>query len=76
MFDKLRLFAARAMFALVLAMSLGFGLLIAGVAAILGLVMVAALWVAGLGANRRANTMTVDQEPMQRAEGDPAAQPA
>lgn len=76
MFDKVRLFAARALFALVVAMSLGFGLLIAGMAAILGVLMIAAFRIAMIGAGRKVHTAPVDAEPTPRAEADPTAQPA
>lgn len=76
MIDKVRLFAARALFALVVAMSLGFGLLIAGMAAILGAVMIAAFRITMVGAGREARKPQVVTEPTPRAEADRAAQPA
>ena len=76
MFDKVRLFAARALFAFVVAMSLGFGLLIAGVAAILGVLMIAAFRITMIGAGRNTRNASVDAEPTPREEADPAAQPA
>lgn len=76
MFDKVRLFAARALFAFVVAMSLGFGLLIAGMAAILGVLTIAAFRIAMIGAGRRAHDAPTDAEPTPRAEADPMAQPA
>ncbi|OJY25813.1 MAG: hypothetical protein BGP11_13035 [Rhodobacterales bacterium 65-51] len=76
MFDKIRLFAARALFAFVVAMSLGFGLLIAGMAAILGVLMIAAFRIAMIGAGRKAHDAPVDGEPNSRSEAGPAAQPA
>ena len=76
MFDKIRLFAARALFAFVVAMSLGFGLLIAGFAAILGVLMIAAFRIAMIGAGRKAHDAPADAEPNSRSEDGPAAQPA
>lgn len=76
MFDKIRLFAARALFALVVAMTLGFGLLIAGMAAILGILMIAAFRIAMIGAGRDGHDAPIDAEPTPRAEAEPAAQPA
>lgn len=76
MFDKVRLFAARALFAFIVAMSLGFGLLIAGMAAILGVLMIAAFRIAMIGAGRKAHDAPVDGEPNSRSEAGPAAQPA
>ncbi len=76
MFEKVRMFAARALFALVVATSLGLGLLIAGVAAVLGILMVAAFHIAMIGAGRQARKGSVDQEPSRPAEPDPVAQPA
>lgn len=76
MFDKIRLFAARALFAFVVAMSLGFGLLIAGMAALLGVLTIAAFRIAIIGAGRKADNAPVDAEPTSRAEADPTAQPA
>ena len=76
MFDKIRLFAARALFALVVAMSLGLGLLIAGAAAALGLLMIAAYRIAMIGRGRRGGKAPVDAEPTAHAQADPAAQSA
>lgn len=76
MFDKIRLFAARALFAFVVAMSLGFGLLIAGMAAILGILMIAAFRIAMIGAGRKAHNESMDAERTSRAEAEPTAQPA
>lgn len=76
MSEKIRLFAARALFAFVVAMSLGFGLLIAGMAAILGVLMIAAFRIAMIGAGSEARNEPADAEPTRRAEADPAAQPA
>ncbi|MGQ0567843.1 MAG: hypothetical protein ACT4OK_22635 [Gemmobacter sp.] len=76
MFDKVRLFAARALFVFVVAMSLGFGLLIAGMAAILGVLMIAAFRIAMIGAGREARDAAADAEQTPRAAADPAAQPA
>jgi len=76
MFDKIRLFAARALFAFVVAMSLGFGLLIAGMAAILGVLMIAAFRIAMIGAGRKAHNAPVDVKPTPRETAVSAAQPA
>ncbi len=76
MFDKTRLFAARALFAFVVAMSLGFGLLIAGMAAILGVLVIAAFRIAMIGADRKTHNAPMDAEPTPHAKVDPAAQPA
>lgn len=77
MFDKLRLFVARALFAVTVAMALGFGLMIAGIAAILGLFMILALRIAMIGSGRsqadRAKSEDFTAVPV---EPDVAAQPA
>lgn len=77
MFDKLKMFVARALFAVTIAMALGFGLVIAGVAAVLGLFMIAALRIAMLGNGRAApSDARADDSAATRAEPDLAAQPA
>lgn len=76
MFDKVQLLAARAMFALVVAMSLGFGVLIAGGAVILGLLMVAAFRIAMIGAGREPRNRSADRQAPQQAEPEPQAQTA
>ncbi len=53
MLDRIRLFTARALFALVAVMSLGLGLLLAGVAAVIGVLMIAALRILADGADRQ-----------------------
>lgn len=53
MLDRIRLFTARALFALVAVMSLGLGLLLAGVAAVIGVLMIAALRILADGAARQ-----------------------
>ena len=76
MFAKAQWFAARALVALVVVMSLGFGLLIAGIAAVLGLLILAALRLALIGAARDARNGSVDGEPVRQEEPASAAQPA
>ncbi len=56
MFDKARLFTARALFALIAVLSLGLGLLVAGIAVVIGLLLVAALRIAMGGAGRSPGT--------------------
>lgn len=76
MFDKIRLFAARGIFILVVAIGLGFGLLIAGVAAILGVLMVIAFRIAMIGAERPVDGAPVDHEPVRTSESGAAGEPA
>ncbi|HQU70588.1 MAG TPA: hypothetical protein PLI43_20670 [Albidovulum sp.] len=76
MFDKIRLFAARGTFFLVVAIGLGFGLLIAGVAAILGLLMVIAFRIAMIGAERQVRGAPTDHVPVRTSGSGPAGEPA
>ncbi|MES2144475.1 MAG: hypothetical protein V4516_08940 [Pseudomonadota bacterium] len=76
MFGKMRLFAARALFALVIVMSLGFGLLIAGAAAVLGLMVIATIRIAMIGSGERYRRRAADEDRQQPAGRDEAAQPA
>jgi len=77
MFDKLRLFVARALFAVTVAMALGFGLMIAGIAAILGLFMILALRIAMIGSGRsQADRAKSEDSTAVPVEPDVAAQPA
>lgn len=75
MLSKLRLFAARALFLLVVVMTLGFGLVIAGVAAVIGLLMVAAFRIAMIGAEREAASAARERA-APRAPDPAEAQPA
>lgn len=72
MFDKIRRFALHAMFALIAVMSLGFGLLLAGVAAVIGVLMVVALRIAISGAGHGTRT-DPSEEP--RSDGAPPQMP-
>ena len=69
MFEKMRLSAARALFALIVVISLGLGLLVAGVAAVFGVLMVAAFRIAMGGQGRSARTDPADAVQL---EGAPA----
>lgn len=76
MFDKIRLFAARALFALVAVMSLGLGLLVAGVAAVIGVMMVVALRIAMGSTNRHPQKAASDDTPVNGSPSATDAQPA
>lgn len=76
MFDKIRRFAVRALFALIAVLSLGFGLLLAGVAAVIGVLMVAALRIAMTGAGRGTRTHPSDAATSDDAPQMPDTQPA
>lgn len=76
MLDKIRLFLARALFALIAVMALGLGLLVAGVAAVIGVLMVAALRIAMGGKGRSTRTDPSDAATSDGAPQMPQAQPA
>lgn len=76
MLDRIRLFTARALFALVAVMSLGLGLLLAGVAAVIGVLMIAALRILAHGADRAARQGPADGEAADGRPEVPDGQPA
>lgn len=73
---RIRPFTARTLFAFVVLLCLGFSLVIAGMAAILGTLTIAAFRIAMIGAGRKAHNAPEDAGPTSRAGADPAAQPA
>lgn len=75
MFERLRLFAAGVLLALAIAVVLGVGLLVAGIAAILGLVMLAALRIAAFRAARSGRKPPVGAMRYPASAPDPAARP-
>lgn len=77
MFDTLKMIVARALFAVTVAMALGFGLMIAGIAAVLGLLMILALRIAMMtGGRGEADRTRSDDAAAAPVKPDVAAQPA
>lgn len=76
MFGRIRRFAVRALFAPIAVMSLGLGVLVAGVAAVIGILMVAALRLAMNGAGRRTRSDRADAATRDNAPRMPQTRPA
>ncbi|MFZ5710841.1 MAG: hypothetical protein ACOY4T_14370 [Pseudomonadota bacterium] len=75
MFERLRLFASEVLLALAVAAGLGIGLVVAGIAAILGLMMLAAVLIAPFGAAPSGRKPPAGTMPYPAAGPDPATRP-